>query len=148
MFEAAGFCIFPLNVEMVTAELLSKLLYYATGIEEFKNPKYLWLVGERVYRLEKAINVREGIGTREYDTITESVLKEPIPRSLARGQVFELDKLLDDYYRVRGWDPKTGLPARRKLEELGLEDVGSTCTEQGPGWLPRAGGSTGALVPL
>ena len=31
--------------------------------------------------------------------------------------------MLDDYYTLRGWDRKTGLPTRQKLEELGLVDV-------------------------
>jgi aldehyde:ferredoxin oxidoreductase len=111
---------------MLTLTVVSKLLYAATGIEEFRDPKYLWLVGERIFNLEKAINVREGIGTREYDTLPERILKEPVPRPPAKGQVFELDKLLDDYYGARGWDVKTGLPSRRKLEELGLRDVADT----------------------
>jgi aldehyde:ferredoxin oxidoreductase len=29
--------------------------------------------------------------------------------------------LLDDYYQARGWDVKTGIPTRQKLEELGLK---------------------------
>jgi aldehyde:ferredoxin oxidoreductase len=131
MFEAAGFCLFPVNSGMITADLLSKLLYTATGIEEFKDTKYLWLVGERVYNLEKAINVREGVGTREHDKIPERILKEPVPRPPAKGQIFELNKLLDDYYKVRGWDTKTGLPTREKLEELGLRDVASTLEKLG-----------------
>jgi aldehyde:ferredoxin oxidoreductase len=131
MFESAGLCLFPIAIEMITAELLSKLHYYATGIEEFKDSKYLWLVGERVYNLEKAIDVREGVGIRGYDTLPERLLKEPVPRSPAKGQIFELDKLLDDYYRVRGWDVKTGLPTRKKLEELGLKDVAETSEKLG-----------------
>ncbi|MEM0111890.1 MAG: aldehyde ferredoxin oxidoreductase family protein, partial [Candidatus Parvarchaeota archaeon] len=43
--ETAVFCAFPISNDMVTLDLYSKLLYSATGIEKFKNPKYLWLVG-------------------------------------------------------------------------------------------------------
>jgi aldehyde:ferredoxin oxidoreductase len=28
--------------------------------------------------------------------------------------------MLDEYYTVRGWDPKKGTPTRAKLVELGL----------------------------
>jgi aldehyde:ferredoxin oxidoreductase len=28
-----------------------------------------------------------------------------------------------DYYRLMGWDAKTGKPLRRTLSDLGLEDV-------------------------
>ncbi|MBE9391202.1 aldehyde ferredoxin oxidoreductase family protein [Fervidicoccus fontis] len=122
MYEVAGKCTFPADFVMFTRENLAKLLYYATGIEEFKNPDYLMLVGERVYNLERAFNVREGFG-REHDTIPERFVKEPFPRTPAKGQVFELDKLLDDYYKARGWDLKTGKPTKAKLESLGLNDV-------------------------
>jgi aldehyde:ferredoxin oxidoreductase len=36
------------------------------------------------------------------------------------GSVLELEPMLDEYYRARGWDVETGLPTREKLEELGL----------------------------
>jgi aldehyde:ferredoxin oxidoreductase len=29
--------------------------------------------------------------------------------------------MLDNYYELRGWNKKTGLPTREKLIELGLE---------------------------
>jgi aldehyde:ferredoxin oxidoreductase len=32
------------------------------------------------------------------------------------------EEMLDDYYRLRGWD-RNGVPTREKLKELGLEDV-------------------------
>jgi aldehyde:ferredoxin oxidoreductase len=32
------------------------------------------------------------------------------------------DALLDEYYRVRGWN-ENGVPARDKLKELGLEEI-------------------------
>ena len=30
---------------------------------------------------------------------------------------------MDEFYELRGWDPVTGWPRRKKLEELGLKDV-------------------------
>jgi aldehyde:ferredoxin oxidoreductase len=128
-YESAGFCAFGglvtvgyYNDEDKMFELISGLLYAATGIEEFKNPKYLWLVGERIYNLERAFNAREGF-TRKDDWVPERIQKVPVPRPPAKGQIFELDKLLDDYYKARGWDIKTGIPTRRKLEEIGLKQV-------------------------
>jgi aldehyde:ferredoxin oxidoreductase len=35
--------------------------------------------------------------------------------------VVELDMMLDEYYKLRGWNLKTGIPTRAKLRELGLE---------------------------
>ncbi len=78
-------------------------------------------VGERIFNLERVFNVREGAGRRE-DTLPARVLEEPIPdgpRAGMRCSREELDGLLDDYYRLRGWSTR-GVPSRGKLEELGL----------------------------
>jgi aldehyde:ferredoxin oxidoreductase len=119
--ETAIFCTFPISSQMVTLDLYSKLLYSATGIEKFKNPKYLWLVGERIFNLEKAFNIRDASNPNQ-DAMPERILKEPVPREPSKGQVFELDTLLQDYYMVRGWN-KQGIPTKEKLEALGLAEV-------------------------
>jgi aldehyde:ferredoxin oxidoreductase len=119
--ETAVFCTFPFCFEMITVNMYAKMLYATTGIEEFKDPKYLWLTGERIFNLERAINVRDGIDGK-YDTIPKRIVKEPVPREPSKGQVFELDVLLKEYYKVRGWD-EGGIPTKEKLKELGLEDV-------------------------
>ncbi len=31
-----------------------------------------------------------------------------------------LEEMVGDYYDEQGWDPETGIPTRRRLEELGL----------------------------
>jgi aldehyde:ferredoxin oxidoreductase len=120
--EALGFCIMVPAFNFIMDRQFAKLAYAATGIEQFKDPKYLWLVGERIINLERAFIVREG-WDRKQDTMPGRIVKEPVPRKAARGQIFELEKLLDDYYEVRGWDKKTGIPTEEKLRELGLDDV-------------------------
>jgi aldehyde:ferredoxin oxidoreductase len=37
------------------------------------------------------------------------------------GAAVELEPMLDEYYRARGWHLDTGLPTAAKLAELGLE---------------------------
>ncbi|GAG54448.1 unnamed protein product, partial [marine sediment metagenome] len=37
------------------------------------------------------------------------------------GKIINLDKLLDDYYKIRGWD-ENGVPTKEKLEELDLSE--------------------------
>ena len=81
-------------------------------------------IGERIYNIEKAFNSREGL-TRKDDDFTnpEKFTKEAIPDGPAKGQVAERDLMLDEYYRARGWDVKTGLQTYEKLAELGLSDI-------------------------
>ncbi|RLI47536.1 aldehyde ferredoxin oxidoreductase [Candidatus Bathyarchaeota archaeon] len=128
--EAAGGCNFPLSNLMNYDELIAKLLYSATGVGEFKDPKYLWMVGERIFNLERAFNVREKV-TRKDDTVPERILVTTYPRTPAKGSLFELDKMLDEYYKARSWDIETGIPTRKKLEELDLKYVADELEQLG-----------------
>ena len=66
------------------------------------------------------IQCREGVGRKD-DTLPERLLKEPAPMGPPKGKVVPLEQLLDEYYKVRGWDVTTGIPTPEKLRELGLE---------------------------
>ena len=80
-------------------------------------------LGERVYNLARAFNIREGL-TRADDTLPKRLLEEPLPEGLAKGHRIEhLAEMLDAYYEFRGWDKETGKPTPGKLRELGLEEI-------------------------
>ena len=81
--------------------------------------KYLWLVGERIYNLERMFNVREGFGSKD-DVMPRRFSNESMSEGPSKGQVFEQEVLLKDYYEARGWNAKTGIPTNAKLNELGL----------------------------
>ena len=88
-------------------------------------PEEVLKVGERVNNLAKAFNVREGF-TRADDTLPERLMTEPLKAGASKGQMIsreDLDKMLDEYYSLRGWDVKTGTPTRAKLTDLGLAYV-------------------------
>jgi len=55
--------------------------------------------------------------------LPERFTKEPMPSGPSKGHVCNLEPMLDDYYKLRGWDVTTGMPTREKLEELGLKEV-------------------------
>ncbi len=81
----------------------------------------LMKTGERIFNLCRAFNVREGI-TRKDDKLPRR-FTEPLPEGPYKGEAFPEDvfeRMLDQFYRLRGWDGKTGIPSREKLEELGL----------------------------
>ncbi|WNZ28270.1 MAG: aldehyde ferredoxin oxidoreductase family protein [Candidatus Bathyarchaeota archaeon] len=100
--------------------------YYrlATGIKVTE--KDLMKAGERIKNLVRAINLREGKGTRIDDVLPWKIMNVPIPdEGVAKGSVVtktEIDLGLDDYYSVRSWD-KNGVPTVKKLEELGLGEL-------------------------
>jgi aldehyde:ferredoxin oxidoreductase len=75
--------------------------------------------GERISNLERLFNLREGL-TRKDDSLPKRMLKEPMHSGEGVGEVIDLERMIDKYYEVRGWDMQTGVPESEKLEELSL----------------------------
>ncbi len=76
-------------------------------------------IGERIWNLERLFNNAAGY-SREGDSLPRRILEEPAPGGPAKGQVVELESMLNEYYELRGWD-ENGVPTQGKLEELGLD---------------------------
>ncbi|HRR55074.1 MAG TPA: aldehyde ferredoxin oxidoreductase C-terminal domain-containing protein, partial [Candidatus Methanomethylicus sp.] len=114
MERLLGFTLTPKYADMINA---------VTGL----NYSYAELVdvAERVIDLERAFNVRTGI-RRKDDTLPKRFLEEPIPAGPSKGMHTDeatLNKLLDEFYDLKGWDRRTGIPTKEKLARMGLEDV-------------------------
>jgi aldehyde:ferredoxin oxidoreductase len=130
IYETGIVCIFPMALNLIDLAQLKEMHYAATGIIEFNDENYLKQVGERIWTIERCFNVRDGFGRRD-DYLPGRFLKEPLERGPIKGQVVEMDQLLDDYYTVRGWDQATGYPKREKLESLGLKAVADELAQLG-----------------
>ena len=95
----------------------------ATGIEA--DEAALFTYGERVCNMERAIVVRDG-RTRSMETLPDFFFKTPIPDGAQAGRVLDrglFEKMKDEYYALRGWDPGTGMQREPTLSRLGLADV-------------------------
>jgi aldehyde:ferredoxin oxidoreductase len=124
--------------------LESELLSAVTGID-FDEQTY-YRVGERVFNLTRAIHSREGRRGRQHDRLPEFNFTEPLASDKSnyfflfnpecmlpgkqgelvsrKGAVLEKDKfdaMLSEFYRLRGWDERTGLQTEQCLQELNLE---------------------------
>ena len=84
-------------------------------------PEELEEIGERIVNLNRLFNVRLGI-TRKDDNLPKRLTDDPAPVGPSAGEVVELEQMLDEYYEVRGWDVKTGIPLPETLKRLGLQD--------------------------
>ncbi len=85
-------------------------------------------IGERIYNLERLINVERGVADREADALPYRVTHEPIPEGPAAGMHCppeELDAMLDEYYAVRGWNDD-GVPTDETLAALRIPDCVET----------------------
>ena len=59
-------------------------------------------VGERIWNLERDFNNAAGM-TAADDTLPKRLLKDAANIGPAKGKVNELDKMLPEYYAIRGW---------------------------------------------
>ncbi len=116
--DAAGICRFVTNlIYGFTMEHVANLLKYATG-KPFTADE-LMRVGERIVTLERMYLVKHGV-RRKDDTLPKRWLEEQNPSLGAKGQIVELDPMLDEYYKARGWN-EDGIPTEEKLRELGID---------------------------
>jgi aldehyde:ferredoxin oxidoreductase len=124
LFDALGICRLQYMELGFEEENYEKLFHLITGKK--KSWQELLTVSERIWNLTRVISNREikNFG-RHLDYPPARFYEEPIPSGPNEGYFLtkaELDDLLDEYYRARGWDDN-GIPTRETLERLGLGDV-------------------------
>jgi aldehyde:ferredoxin oxidoreductase len=125
--------------------LESKLLSAVTG-EEYDEAR-LHRAGERVFNLNRAIHLRDGRKGRSDDCLPETQFIEREERIAdvfgihnpelylpgagdevisRKGKALDrvrFETMLEEYYRLRGWDPATGFLKEEALRNLDLPEV-------------------------
>ncbi|MFH1757438.1 MAG: aldehyde ferredoxin oxidoreductase family protein [Pseudomonadota bacterium] len=123
LMEIFGVCRFPwLEVKLDFGEYV-KAFNAVTGFNY--DQEKLFHISEKVWNLTRAFWVREADDFgRKYDLPPERVY-DPLPSGPAKGMYLteeKVNRMLDEYYELRGWDRK-GIPKEEKLKELGLAEV-------------------------
>jgi aldehyde:ferredoxin oxidoreductase len=138
VYSCLGICIRQPVMLSYDPQEAAHLYASATGIDI--TPEELHEAGERAWNILKAANVREGF-TRKDDRFPDKFL-EPLKagdkeirlmnynrtKELTRDDV---EKMFDDYYDERGWDIEKGIPTKKKLEDLDLNDVATDLEKRG-----------------
>lgn len=122
MFDMLGVCRFTWVELGIEPETYPQILQAVTGNDYTLDD--LLRASERVWNLTRAFWFREveDFG-RKYDMPPARFYKEPVLTGPTAGKMLTLEtinQLLDDYYKLRGWD-KNGKPTMAKLRELDLE---------------------------
>jgi len=139
IYWSLGLCVFGVMLGYQSLKLFADLYSHATGIQT--TPEELKKAGERIWNLYKLLNVREGF-TRADDRCPglwaksmDKPIKEFILGELQLTDYFGrpithagLERMLDNYYDEHGWDINTGIPTRKKLAELELEEFADLLT--------------------
>jgi aldehyde:ferredoxin oxidoreductase len=112
--DSAVFCDFSLDFGF-SPEVVERLMREATGMKH--GYADMVKVGERIVNIERLFNNREGY-TRTDDDLPARFL-EPMPEGNSKGQTFDAKRMLDHYYKMRGWSDE-GVPTAEKLRSLDL----------------------------
>ncbi|MFX0009166.1 MAG: aldehyde ferredoxin oxidoreductase family protein [Candidatus Hermodarchaeota archaeon] len=103
----------------IVDNLLNKIIdviYYLTGINF--TLKELMEVGDRIFTLKRLFNTKCGISKK--DDVLPPRLQFPLERGLTKNKIVKIEDMLEEYYRLRGWDDN-GIPTRKKLTELKID---------------------------
>ena len=114
VFDSAGVCVFT-TFAWTLADLQPQLA--AACSTEFTLEE-LGKIGERVWNMERDFNNRAGFTDKD-DSLPKRLMTEPAKTGPAKGLVSGLDKMLPEYYKVRGWD-KEGRLTKETKTRLGL----------------------------
>lgn len=118
IFNALGLCKFLLFGRIGPTKV-TEWLNHVTGWN--LTPAELLTIGERLHNLKRMYNVKLGINRKD-DTLPPRLLDLARDDGMAAGVLPELDKMLEEYYRLRGWN-ENGIPTEKKLRELRLKDI-------------------------
>jgi len=102
---------------------IPSLLGMFNSVLGFKlSQKDFFRAGERIHTLERLMNTKEGI-SRKDDTLPTRFLREGRDCDDEKRTV-PLEAMLDDYYRIRGYDCR-GIPEQQTLLRLDLDRLDS-----------------------
>lgn len=124
LFDTLGICRLPWVEIGFETKWYEEIFPVITGMEYTWND--LLRISEKIWNLTRCINIKHipGFGRKD-DMPPARFVEEPIADGPTAGQHLTMEdaqKLLDDYYKLRGWD-SNGHPTPEKLKELGLDFV-------------------------
>ena len=116
VIDSMGLCLF--SSFALGADDYAAFLNAATGTEYDING--LLEVGERIYNAERLFNQRAGMKASE-DSLPKRLTEEPITTGPQKGQLSRVPEMMEEYYRIRGWD--NAFPTTDTLARLGLQEA-------------------------
>ena len=81
------------------------------------------VIGERIANLRQAFNIREGLNPLTFSVPGRIVGIPPKAAGPTKGVTVDEQTLDREYLTAMDWDLHTAKPSKKKLLELGLEEV-------------------------
>ncbi|MEM2366880.1 MAG: aldehyde ferredoxin oxidoreductase family protein [Candidatus Bathyarchaeia archaeon] len=119
----AGYCLFVYD-SLFSPEAVIEFIEAVTGwnvtFEE------LIMVGERIANIRQAFNIREGLNPLKFKVPDRCLGRPPINYGPLAGITIneEVESfMVKSFLKVMDWDAETAKPSKKKLQELGLNDI-------------------------
>ncbi|MHA2300851.1 MAG: aldehyde ferredoxin oxidoreductase family protein [Candidatus Thorarchaeota archaeon] len=96
MCKNIGLCMDVLNFENASA-------FLKAGIGIDYTPKRLQKIMGDSVNLQRKLNEKFGV-VREDDTLPDRFVKEPLAKGPTKGSVVKIDKMVEEYYKLHGWE--------------------------------------------
>lgn len=93
----------------------------ATGWD--MEPAEYMRTGRRIQTLRQMFNIREGIDPRQIKISKRLTGDPPQTAGPNNGVQYDIDVLIQAYWKEIGWNPETGIPTQETLDELEMNDV-------------------------
>ena len=102
--------------------LTSTSLAQATGWEDFDEQE-AFTVGERISNLLRLVYARRGFKKSDELDLSPRFLEiTRVGAAKENGIAPYLPAMVDEYYRLQGWNVDTGVPTRETLKRLDMEE--------------------------
>ncbi len=118
--NGCGGCLFGLQtgIDLPLVEWLNAATGWNLSEEEYLK------IAKRMKTLRQAFNAREGIVPgRDFRMPGRATGHPPLKYGPVAGVTLDMKKLVGDFWKELGWNPETGIPEKKTLEELGLDFV-------------------------
>ena len=111
--------------------LFYPLIYQNTPLVEMVNAVTGWSlafddaleIGDRIHTLRHCFNLREGFLPKDFQLPPRVAGSPPLAAGPIKGITIDADTLTKKFYVERGWDPVSGIPSEKTLQELGLKEL-------------------------
>lgn len=119
--NAAGICMFGYFGVADPGKYIAGYMSAVTGWE--RSMEELLKVGERIAAMRHVFNLREGINPLEWKVNPRIIGLPPQTEGPLKGVTADFETQASDNLKALDWDLSTAKPSKKKLLELGLDDV-------------------------
>jgi aldehyde:ferredoxin oxidoreductase len=118
LLNGCGMCIFGALTSILPAvEYLNAVTGWDLSADDYL------IIGERIFNIRKAFNVRERLPAEDQRMNQRAVGKPPLHKGPLKGITIDIEGLQQEFFEIVGWNNSSGGPTQEKMKELGIASL-------------------------